>query len=334
MRFYRAFGNSIASSIPLPLVEIQQRTSPDLVFTVEYDQIDFSDTDFTGFEKKNSAGHSFGDRSPVAYFYDSRRVVLYPGEACYTITLGQPVSIHCRVSSGTVLDIVADTFVDDIVSLVTLMQGGIALHAGCVEVNGFRLCIFGDSGFGKSTTVTSLTRLGCDFLSDDVTIGRIVNDQFEVHSSFPYVRLWDSSADRVIPNYEGISIAGKPGKKRYCVTDWTSEKQTWRRLDSAYLMRPFPSLEADSVTNGSKMGMYITLIKSIMMGFALTAREWKIAQQTCYHISSWTRLHLVSYAIKIERTEKVAELIMRHVAHTQTESNNTRGSHEFCLRSV
>ena len=240
MRFYQAFGYTIASSIHLPLMEIRRFASPDIVLTVENSQTDIRDTDITGFKYKKSDDHSVNDLPSVAYFYDTRRVVLYPGEACYTITLGQPVNIHCKVFPGTLLDIVADTFVDEITSLVTLMQGGIALHAGCVEINGFRFCIFGNTGCGKSTTVTSLTRYGCDFLSDDVTIGRIVNNQFEVHSSVPYVRLWDSSADRVIPKYEGIPIAGKPGKKRYRVNDWTSVKQTWQRLDLAYLMKPLP----------------------------------------------------------------------------------------------
>ena len=82
------------------------------------------------------------------------------------------------------------------------------------------------------------------------------------------------------------------------------------------------------------MAIYITLIKSIMMGFALTPQEWKIVQQTCFYISNRIRLHVVSYTRKIESTENVAELIMRHVAQTQTESKDLRVSHEFYLRSV
>lgn len=75
-------------------------------------------------------------------------------------------------------------------------------HASAIEVNGRLTLFMGHSGAGKSSLITDLWRKGYKVFSDDVIVLKDFyledrNTTFSVHASYPMIKLWKSSIEKI-----------------------------------------------------------------------------------------------------------------------------------------
>jgi hypothetical protein len=84
--------------------------------------------------------------------------------------------------------------------VLPLLAGGrdcVALHASVVNVDGGAVAFLGAAGQGKSTLAAAIGRRGHAVLSDDCCVVRRSARGFEVSATYPGVRLFGESRDRV-----------------------------------------------------------------------------------------------------------------------------------------
>ena len=79
-------------------------------------------------------------------------------------------------------------------SLFLELQGHLCLHANTLVKNNQAQLFLAPSRTGKSTLTTLLTTLGYTLTTDDMAALYHTNEQYEVYSSWPKVRLWPDSA--------------------------------------------------------------------------------------------------------------------------------------------
>lgn len=74
----------------------------------------------------------------------------------------------------------------------------VALHAGAVVTNDGLIIICGDSGAGKSTTISALQQKGYKVFADDVVVleedaqGKVI-----AFASYPTIKLWEDSLEKL-----------------------------------------------------------------------------------------------------------------------------------------
>ena len=140
---------------------------------------------------------------PTWQITESRFLFHVPGVARYLIATGREVVIEAETSmdEADALPFLLGTGFGAILH----QRGCLVLHAATVSLDGRGVALCGPTGIGKSTLAAALCRMGCGFVSDDVTAIRfdtsgrpIVSPDGRRH------RLW---ADAV----EHLSLADRRG---------------------------------------------------------------------------------------------------------------------------
>ena len=86
---------------------------------------------------------------------------------------------------------------DQVLPLIAASRDCLALHAAVVNVDGGAVAFVGAAGQGKSTLAAALGRRGYTVLSDDCCVVRRSARGFDVWATYPGVRLFGPSRDRV-----------------------------------------------------------------------------------------------------------------------------------------
>lgn len=81
-----------------------------------------------------------------------------------------------------------------VMGFVLRLHGLVALHAGCVVIEGHAVALAGGSGAGKSTLTAAFADLGYAVLSDDITAMRPREGEILVQPDAPMIRLWPKAA--------------------------------------------------------------------------------------------------------------------------------------------
>ncbi len=87
---------------------------------------------------------------------------------------------------------------DHVLPRVLDLRGALVLHAGAVATSAGAVLLLGGSGRGKSTLTTSLAQRGFEILGDDVIVLRMIDGCWHAVPSYPGLRLWSDSADRLL----------------------------------------------------------------------------------------------------------------------------------------
>lgn len=73
-------------------------------------------------------------------------------------------------------------------------RGLLILHANAIKIEKHAIAIAGNSGMGKSTLAATFMKMGYKILSDDLVV---IDSQNNVTPSYPQVKLWQDSAERL-----------------------------------------------------------------------------------------------------------------------------------------
>ena len=105
--------------------------------------------------------------------------------------------IVARRQRSTPHDTFRHLLLDQVLPLIVASRDCLALHASVIDVDGGAIAFLGGAGQGKSTLAAALGRRGHAVLSDDCCVVRRSTRGFEVWPTYPGVRLFGPSRDRV-----------------------------------------------------------------------------------------------------------------------------------------
>ena len=105
--------------------------------------------------------------------------------------------VAARRGQSTPHDTFRHLLLDQVLPLIVANRDCLALHASVLDVDGGAIAFLGAAGQGKSTLAAALGRRGHAVLSDDCCVVRRSARGFEVWSTYPGVRLFGPSRDRV-----------------------------------------------------------------------------------------------------------------------------------------
>ncbi len=95
-------------------------------------------------------------------------------------------------------DVLAVQFLDAALAMVLQQRGYAVLHANAAVTPTGAVAIGGDSGVGKSTTLTALLARGCAMLTDDITVlCRRADRLVEVLPGMPHLHLTAQAAEQL-----------------------------------------------------------------------------------------------------------------------------------------
>ena len=102
-----------------------------------------------------------------------------------------------------------------VMAFVLRVRGVLSLHAGVVEVGGGAVAVAGAPEAGKSTILAALALRGSRVLGDDVAPVYEEGGRLGVHPSYPRVRLWNDSVERLFGSAEALPLLTPTWDKRY-----------------------------------------------------------------------------------------------------------------------
>ena len=113
---------------------------------------------------------------------------------------------------------VADTatyLLGPVMAFVLRARGILSLHAGVVELGGGAVAVAGAPEAGKSTLLAALALSGARVLGDDLAPVYDEGGRLGVHPSYPRVRLWNDSVERLFGSAGALPLLTPTWDKRY-----------------------------------------------------------------------------------------------------------------------
>jgi hypothetical protein len=133
-------------------------------------------------------------------------------------------SVHVEPAAGTPDVTVRHLMLNQVLPLVLSQRGRFVMHAAAVAVGDEVLALVGPTGSGKSTLVAACGRLGATVVADDSLVLHRRGSQWLAVPSYPAVRLWKDSLDRLAwPDDGDGDVAHYVDKRRL-----TPKSGVWR----------------------------------------------------------------------------------------------------------
>ena len=115
------------------------------------------------------------------------------GIATYMARDGEKIWVH--VSAGqkdhrTIRIYILGT----IMAAILLQRKRLPLHASAILMKGEVMLISGDSGAGKSSTLSGLVKRGCKVFSDDIVV---IDSEGLACASYPMIKLWEDTQEKL-----------------------------------------------------------------------------------------------------------------------------------------
>ena len=213
-------GLTIASDTHLPGASPAREGAtrgPDVVLHVLDERLEAPPASATLRFRSPGAGSSADATLLVHVLDDGRTAFRYSDGTAFDIALRDGiVSIHSVIGAGQTLEDMAVYLYGPVLGFVLRSLGRLALHAGCVAIDGGAVAFVGASGAGKSTTVAALALRGASLLADDLVALELHNSRWLAHPAFDHVRVWSTSEpllygragvlERITPGWDKLRV--------------------------------------------------------------------------------------------------------------------------------
>lgn len=198
-RYYRVYGLSLKSAIPLPCPAHAHATHAVSEMAMGSSSV-FE-------EAREKAGVIVDETQWFKYapLPDGSVYLRWSGLFEFLVSAGGR-RIACRALNGTSREAFQTYLVSHVLSFALLQQGIESLHATAVVVNGQAVGFLGDSGYGKSSLGAACLRAGHRLLTDDVLVATKKNGHFLAHPGPSRIKLFPHIAEALL----GDLPAGPP----------------------------------------------------------------------------------------------------------------------------
>jgi len=123
--------------------------------------------------------------------------------------------VRCYPQKGTPLETIRHLFLDQVFPLILSQRGRLVLHASAILVPEGALAFLGETGRGKSTLASSLSKQGFPFLTDDCLLVKEEAGHLVGIPSYPGLRLWPETVSALFGDTPRVTkVAHYTAKKR------------------------------------------------------------------------------------------------------------------------
>ncbi len=210
---YLAYGRSLCSEVPLP--ELEQSSVPAEIFiSVGAEPLEPDP------QTQRALRDEHGDIWLVVDDGDDATVLSFPGGATFAVDLGSS-RITCHPGPDADPAGMRHALLDHVVPRMLVATGSTVLHASGAVVEERAVLFAGPSGAGKSTLAAGCAALGYPVLADDAMVLERGPHGWRAQPSYPGLRLWPDSLDRLGPSAEAIPLATGSSKSRVAMPGMT-----------------------------------------------------------------------------------------------------------------
>jgi len=310
--FYRIFDVTLGCDFPLP--ELPKTPGENLALSVKLGEGELDQFESLGFEVAFEwQGYDGGvvcwcERANDEYLY------VFPGNASFHITAQQ--TINCFLHEDSTMQMLRHLLLNQIIPRYLATTGRLVLHAGAVTLdNGKSVAFLGNSGFGKSTLVSSFHRNGAQLINDDCILLECGENGVTVMGGLSGIRLFPDSVNAVFTESTGFTnYTPYTDKQQLFLKSQAEETQPEPRvLDAMFLLNDPEEDPVDSIgikpVSGSE-----AMIAMIYSAFSLDPSDRKMIignfQNVGQAIGEQLSLHSLQYPRDHERLSEVRTAVM------------------------
>lgn len=199
---YRIFDTTICSEFSLP--ELPQITGQDFALSVRMGKGDPNQFNSRGFERAfewcdyEERVVCWCDRKGDEYLF------VFPGNATFHINSDNLIA--CFLNHACSMQMLRHLLLNQVIPRYLATMGRLVLHASAVKLpNGQSVAFLGNSGFGKSTLVSSFHRNGAQLINDDCILLECGKDGVTAIGGLVGIRLFPDSVNAVFNEAAGFT---------------------------------------------------------------------------------------------------------------------------------
>jgi hypothetical protein len=236
-------------------------------------------------------------------------LLVFPTNATFHITSEGLIS--CFLHEGSTMQLLRHLLLNQVIPRYLATSGLLVLHAGAVTLPNDRTVAFlGNSGFGKSTLVSSFHRHGAQLINDDcILLGQGENGVTAI-GGLEGIRLFPDSVNAVFTEAAGFTN----------YTPYTDKQQLFlkgqsgdtlsvpRVLDAIFLLNDPREAPADSISIKPVSGSE-AMMAMIYSAFSLDPSDKKMLASNFRNVGQAIGEHLGLYRLQYPRDhERLAEV--------------------------
>ncbi len=190
--------------------------------------------------------------------------------------------------------------------------GRVCLHGGVVNTNQGGILILGDSGAGKSSTLTALLQLGCEVLTDDIAVFDPSQPCVVFHGP-SYLRLWHDSAVALGIDPTSLPLVFRPeelvGNKRYIELK-NQNAATSLQINRIYILAVRSNIEQPIFCLLAPVLAVPYLLKNRFRGLRLEEVVYAQALGVCVALANQCAVYLVQTPANLGSLTRIAQGIL------------------------
>jgi hypothetical protein len=294
---FRIFDTTVRSDFPLP--ELPRATGQDFALTVMMGKGDPDQFDSQGFERAfewcdyEDRVVCWCDRKGDEYLY------VFPQNATFHITSDNLIT--CFLDQDSSMQMLRHLLLNQIIPRYLATTGRLVLHASAVTLeNGKSVAFLGNSGFGKSTLVSSFHRHGARLINDDCILLECGDNGVTVIGGLVGIRLFPDSVNAVFTEASGFTnYTPYTDKQQLFLKDQVGEEaQEPCVLDAMFLLNDPKDKSADKISIQPVSGSE-AMMAMIYSAFSLDPSDKKLMVRNFRNvgrtIGETLRIHSLRY---------------------------------------
>ena len=315
---YRIFDTTIRCQFPLP--ELPPVAREDFTISVMMGEGDPDQFDSQGFE----TAFEWCDNDDLVVCWCERRVneylFVFPRNASFHIT--SEGLITCFLHEGSTMQLLRHLLLNQIIPRYLATTGRLVLHGGAVTLaNGKSVAFLGNSGFGKSTLVSSFHQNGATLINDDCILLGCTENGVTAIGGLSGIRLFPDSVGAVFSESTGFTnYAPYTDKQQLFLKDEVGDNPPEpSKLDALFLLNdpkedPTDIVSIDAATAGDAM------LAMIYGAFSLDPSDKKMITSNFHNvgkaINEQLNIFKLQYPRVHERLPEVRATVIKHVELT------------------
>lgn len=304
---YRIFDTAVRSDFPLP--ELPQITGQDFALSVRMGEGDPNQFDSQGFERAFEWS-DFEER--VVCWCDRKAdeyLFVFPYNAAFHITSDNLIT--CFLKPGSDMQMLRHLLLNQIIPRYLATAGRLVLHASAVTLeNGKSVAFLGNSGFGKSTLVSSFHRNGAQLINDDCILLECGKDGVTAIGGLVGIRLFPDSVNAVFNEASGFTnYTPYTDKQQLFLKEQAGDTPPEPRvLDAMFLLNDPKKETTDTVSIESVSGSE-AMMAMIQSTFSLDPSDKKMIVHNFQNVGQAISDQLGIYSLQYPRIhERLADV--------------------------
>jgi len=305
--FFRIFDTTVCSEFPLP--ELPHASGQNAVLSVKLGEGDPDQFDSWGFERAfewcayDDRVVCWCDREGDDYLF------VFPRNATFHITSENV--INCFLHDGSSMQMLRHLLLNQIIPRYLATTGRLVLHASAVTLpNGRSVAFLGNSGFGKSTLVSSFHRNGAQLINDDCILLDVGKHGVTAIGGLVGIRLFPDSVNAVFNEAAGFTnYTPYTDKQQLFLKDQAGDKPPEPCVLDAMFLLNDPKEDTDNEICIEPVSGSEAMMAMIFSAFSLDPSDKKMIAGNFQNVGQAIGERLGIYSLQYPRVhERLAEV--------------------------